>query len=188
MGKYRYGTKAALDRRMSVEFAELASKNGEKFDLRLTAGERSLLAAESGVSSIAKLRFAGEIKSVPPADWLLRAKLGATVVQPCVLSLAPVRTRIESSVERRYSPKNFAPAPGSCVPMPDDENIEPITDEIDLLALIRESLVLELPLYPKQEGASLISGESLSEVGNKELFTPEKPFAVLSEFRKQLDR
>jgi hypothetical protein len=35
-------------------------------------------------------------------DWRLSARLGATVVQPCVATLAPVTTRIDTDVTRRY--------------------------------------------------------------------------------------
>ena len=188
MGIKRLGWAAAKERRLSVETAELSRKDGYKFDIRLDSRDRRRLATDVGVSSLAKLRFTGEIKFSPPSDWLLDAKLGATAIQPCVLTLDPVRTRIESVVHRRFSPVSDIQAPGSCVPMPEDENLEPIPDEIDLRALIRESLVLELPLYPKRKGVDLESCRSWPETADEEIRKTERPFAVLSEFRKQLER
>ncbi|MDE0306256.1 MAG: DUF177 domain-containing protein [Albidovulum sp.] len=188
MGKKRFEAAAARKSRLSIEIAELRRNNGGKFDLRLDTTDRYQLAVDVGVTIIPKLRFAGEIIFAPPSDWLLKAKLGATVVQQCVVTLDPVRTRIESVVERRYSPDSIVPVPGSCVPMPDDENMEPIADEIDLRALICESLVLDLPLYPKREGVRLGAEQSSSGNNVREIHKHDKPFAILSEFRKQLER
>ena len=51
------------------------------------------LAAELGVNALRKLRFAGEIKAMGKKDWKLAGRLGATVVQDCVVTLEPVTTR-----------------------------------------------------------------------------------------------
>jgi hypothetical protein len=44
---------------------------------------------------VRKLRFIGTLEPEGAQDWRLTADLGATVVQPCVVTLAPVTTRLE---------------------------------------------------------------------------------------------
>ena len=188
MGAKRFGLTAIDESRLLVEIAKLSGIRTNKFDIRLNTEDRARLAEEAGVRLVAKLRFAGEIIAVPPGDWLLRAKLGATVVQPCVVTLNPVKTRMDSAVERRYSPIYATPAPGSCVPIPDNENLEPIKEEIDLWEIICESLVLVLPLYPRCPDVGMEESALWSEPDRQEFDKPEKPFAILSEFRKQLER
>jgi len=99
-------------------------------------------------------------------------------VQTCVVSLDPVTTRIEESVQRRYI-ANFEDPDEEDVEMTADENTEPLAQSVDAAAVMIEALSLALPLYPRKDGADL--GEAVYT--DKEL-TPmtdddAKPFAGL---------
>ena len=69
------------------------------------------IAAELALDGLRKLRFEGEIRAEGKHDWLLTGRLGATVVQPCVVTLAPVTTRVETDV-RRVFVKRLGISPG----------------------------------------------------------------------------
>ena len=111
-------------------------------------------------------------------DWRLEAELGATVVQPCVVTLAPVTTRIDRPVTRRYLAHMPAPGPGE-TEMPEDETAEPLPGAVDLDAVMIEALALALPDYPRAAGAEL--GEAVYTEPGKTPLTDEaaRPFAGL---------
>jgi len=81
-----------------VRFAELGGKP-VRFDLRPDAEARVALADRLALSDLRKLRFAGELAPQGERDWRLEAHLGATVVQPCRVTLVPVTTRIDTLVD-----------------------------------------------------------------------------------------
>ena len=135
-------TRAALARRQPLEF-----------DLSPAPDARAALAAELGLLKLPKLRFAGRLSPAGAANWRLEARLGASVVQPCVVSLAPVKTRIDESVTRRFLAEPPA-APAGESRMPDDDDSEPLPAAgLDLGAVMAEALALALPDYPRAPGA-----------------------------------
>ena len=160
--------------------AELSTEQPNPFCYFLPAEGRKRLAQEAGAVSMSKFSFSGEVAiSDDGSDWHLSARLGATVVQQCVVSLADVKTRIDVDVLRKFvsDPANFAPGPDCEIP--DDDSLEILATEIDLYAIARELLILELPAYPRISGASLGEIESCSSDFETPTFD-EKPFAALS--------
>lgn len=132
-----------------------------------------------------KVRLRGEIGPDPSAEgWRLTARLGATVIQPCVRSLAPVRTRLELSVLRRYL-KDLPEPTGEEAEMPEDDSIEPLTARIDLGALMREEISLALPAFPRADGAEAAevavqaAPPGIAPLRDDDL----KPFAALKKLR-----
>jgi uncharacterized metal-binding protein YceD (DUF177 family) len=164
--------------------ADLARRNPLPFRIEPDAEARAALAARLGASEIRKLRFEGELRPEGKEDWRLVAKLGATVVQPCVVTLAPVTTRIDQSVERRYLARWSEPEAGSETEMPEDDSTEPLGAEIDPAAVMEEALALAMPEYPHAEGAEL--GPAVFTEPGAEPLTDEKahPFAALGKLRK----
>ncbi len=142
-----------------------------------------------------KLRFAGEIrpagddsgKAGAQGEWLLEGVLGATVVQPCVVTLAPVTTRIDAPVLRRYVREIPAEETDGEVEMPEDETLELLEAEIDPRRVMQEALALALPDYPRADEAEL--GQSNYAPPGVEPLTDEalRPFAGLAELRKKLE-
>lgn len=147
------------------------------------------IARTLGVDTLRKLRFEGSLSPVGKADWSLRAHLGATVVQPCVATLEPVTTRIDTQVLRRFLAKApDEPAPGSETEMPEDETEEPLGREIDLTAIMIEELGLAIPAYPRLEGTATQS-LTITEPGITPMTDDEaRPFAGLASLKDQLKR
>lgn len=152
----------------------------------------SALAAELGLIALRKLRLTGALKPEGKSDWRFDGHLGATVVQPCVVTLAPVTTRIEEDVTRRFlahMPDLAGESGGgdeAGVEMPEDDSIEPLGPEIDLMALLHEALVLSLPLYPRDDGAGLDLAV-FTEPGKAPMRDEDaRPFAGLAGLRDKL--
>lgn len=147
--------------------------------------ELAAIADELGLLVLRKLRFSGELRGIGRRDWRLDAKLGATVQQPCVATLAPVTTRIETEAERHFLSDFSAPNEEE-FEITDDENVEALAETIDLKAILVETLALNLPLYPRAEGANLES--SVFTEPGKQAMTDEdvRPFAGLAALRDQL--
>ena len=137
--------------------AQLARRGGHSFEIVPDAAGRAALAAHLDLTDLRKLRLAGAIARDAGTDgWRLDATLGATVVQPCGITLAPVTTRIDEAVTRRYSPD--IPPPEALtedeMEMPDDDSLEPLGAVIDLDAVLAEALALALPPWPRAAGAT----------------------------------
>lgn len=169
---------------------DLSSRRPTGFDMQPDAEARAAIAQQLGLSALKKLRFVGEIAPSGARGWTMTAKLGATVVQPCVVTLDPVTTRIDEPVERRYLPAEYLEdgEPGSETEMPEDTGTEALGSVISAHDVMVESLSLALPQYPRASDAEL--GEAVfAEVGVEPLKDEDtKPFAGLSALRDQLDK
>ena len=86
----------------TIRFADLRNRRDTTFDLSPDASGRAAVSEALGIVGIKKLRFEGRIAPLGKTDWVLEAKLGATVVQDCVVTLDPVTTRIDEAVRRSY--------------------------------------------------------------------------------------
>lgn len=165
--------------------ADLPQNRPTQFDLRPQEAERKALAQDLELLGLRKLRFHGEIRASGKRDWNLKGALGATVVQPCVVTLDPVTTRLDVPVERLFSAEyESADEPES--EMPEDDNTEPLESHIDPHQIMIEALALALPLYPRTEGAEL--GEAVFTKPGETAMRDEdaRPFAGLSGLRDSL--
>lgn len=157
------------------------------FEIVPDAPARRVLSEVLGLLDLRKLRLSGQIAAEGAHDWLLTATLGATVVQPCVVTLDPVTTRIDEPVTRRYSPDADTPAPGEEVEMPEDDTLEPLPEVLDLHALLAEALALALPQFPRGDGAELgavgAAPEGVTPIADEDT----RPFAGLAALRDKLD-
>ena len=112
------------------------------------------------------------------------------MVQPCVVTLEPVTTRIDEEVERDFMPTEYfdEPEAGSETEMPEDTSVEPLGSVISAYDAMIESLSLALPQYPRADTAEL--GEAVyAEDGVTPLRDEDtKPFAGLAGLRDKLDK
>ncbi|WP_127900389.1 YceD family protein [Solirhodobacter olei] len=156
-----------------IRSSDVAGKRRIAFRLTPKAEDRAALAAELGISAVGKLDFEGALSPLGRSDVALEGRLKASVTQPCVVTLAPVTTKIDEPVARRYLAEMPEPE-GEEVEMPEDETAEPLPQVIDLAEVMAEALALTLPLYPRAPGAELgpEAGESVAEERNR-------PFAGL---------
>ncbi len=174
-------------RRLRV--SELRSNGETPFLLEPDAAERAALASEIGADSLRKIRFEGKLTPKGRRGWDLHAKLGAAAVQPCIVTLEPVTTRIDTDVHRQFVPEEQileADESGAETEMPEDDTLEPLGDVIDLTAVMTEALSLALPTYPRKDDAEL--GEALyTQDGATPLKDEDlKPFAGLAALREKL--
>ncbi len=132
-----------------------------------------------------KVRFEGKLSPHGKKDWRLTAKLGATVIQPCVATLEPVTTRIEEKVERQFLAELPSPS-GDELEMLVDDMIESLPEEINLEDVLEESLALALPDYPRRADIEPIQ-TGVAEAGIAPMTDEEiKPFAGLASLRDKL--
>lgn len=170
----------------TIRLADQSARKPRHFRLEPGAAEMTALAGRLNLIGLKKLRLEGELRPEGRRDWALSATLGATVVQPCVVTLAPVTTRIDEPVERLYA-ADYEEPDSDEAEMPEDERIEPLPETLDLTALMEEALALALPLYPRAEGVEL--GEAVFTQPGAEPLTDQaaRPFAGLKGLRDKLD-
>lgn len=174
------------------EIATLARRKATHFDLHPTSAEMSEIAAEMDLTILRKLRFTGSLAPMGREDWILKATLGATAVQPCAITAEPVTTRIDAPVERRFVSE--IPQPDDTAEedefggtaMLDDDTLEPLGREIDLRDVMTEALALALPDYPRAPGAE-IGSLQVTEPGKPVMSESDmKPFAGLADLKAKL--
>lgn len=167
-----------------IRITELAARRPVRFSHAPDTATLAAIAKAVGAETVRKLRFAGELRPQGRRDWMLEATLGATVVQPCVVSLAPVTTRIDQQVTRHFvaDPDPRATTETE-IEIPEDDTIEPLGTVIDTGTVMVEALALALPLYPRANGAEL--GDLTVAPPGAEPFTKTaNPFAALSTLRR----
>jgi len=175
----------ALPSKLAYRVSDLPNNSIKKFDLRPEPAQNDAIAAELALLGLRKLRFSGQILSSGKSDWRLTGTIGATVIQPCTITLEPVTTRVDETVERLFV-KEMADLGEEEIEMPADDTIEPLGAWIDPEAIMIESLCLSLPEYPRAEGATL--GESVYTKPGKAPMRDEdaRPFAGLAAMKDQL--
>ena len=163
-----------------IRVTDLAQNSDNPFDIRPDPAAQRALAAQLGLTGLRKLRFSGTIRARGKRDWQIKATLGATVTQACVVTLAPVTTRIDRDV-RRTLLANWSDPDEEEVEMTGDDTIDPLGSHIDLNAIMSEALALALPLYPRAPDADL--GEAVFTKPGEIPMTREaaKPFAGLAD-------
>lgn len=169
-----------------LRLSDLAAGKPTGFELVPTSAERKAIAETLGITAIKKLRFSGTLTPQNKRDWLLRADLGVTVVQPCVVTLAPVTTRIDERIGRNYM-ANLPEIDAAELEMPEDDTVEPLPETLDLVDVMVEALALAIPQYPRADDAGL-DDATFAPPGITPL-TDEaaKPFAGLGALRESLE-
>jgi len=169
-----------------LRLAELPQKR-RAFSLTPDVETRNAIAKELGLLGLRKVRFSGEITPYGASDWRLNARLGATVVQTCVLTLAPVTTRIDENISRGYLAESAVSQGDGEHEMPGDETLEPLGEVIDPGLVMVEALALALPSYPRALGAELtdtdFAGPGIKPMTDEDA----RPFAGLKGLREKFD-
>ena len=164
--------------------AELASRKPTRFSLALDEAAMAALAADLGLLEVRKLTFKGELVPKGRHDWELTARLGASVVQACIVTLAPVQTRIDEEGTRRYL-ADMPQIEADEVEMSEDDTVEPLPQVIDAGAVMAEALALALPLYPRAPGAELGAVQGTPPGAEPIVEEKLRPFAGLADLLKQ---
>ncbi|MGV6889111.1 YceD family protein [Rhodophyticola sp. SM2404] len=168
-----------------LRLAELPKGATRSFEIVPPPPVLRTISEELGITGLRKLRFEGEILPEGKRDWRLEAKLGATVTQPCVVSLEPVTTRIDTPILRRYLSEMDEPDLEE-VEMPEDDLSEPLPATLDLVEVMVEALALHLPLYPRADGIEPAQIEAIPPGAKPITEETVKPFAGLAGLRDKL--
>lgn len=168
-----------------ISLARLTRAAPTRFVLEPDAEARARMAEELDLRALRKLRLEGALTPEGKADWRLDAKLGATAVQSCVVTLEPVTTQIDVPFQRSYRADMPDPS-GDELEMPEDDTIEPLPTTLNLTALLTEALALALPDYPRAEGVAL--GQAIFAAPGVTPMTDKdtKPLAGLAALRDKL--
>lgn len=169
----------------ALRVADLPQSRASTFDITLKGAELEQLRTELDLSELRKVRFFGEIQPLGKRDWQLTGELGATVVQPCVATLAPVTTRVDTNVTRQFL-SNFTDPDESEAEMPEDDETEALGTHIDPGAVLAEALSLAIPNFPRADGVEPVE-IAVTEPGQKPMTDDDvKPFAGLAELRAKM--
>ena len=151
---------------------------GREIDIVATPPQLEALAELMHVTSVERLE--AKLAATPFRGGIrVEGRLTAAIVQPCVVTFAPVRQEIDEPVDRVFLPGPEQPRPAASnvevfVDLDDEDLPDHIEGpEVDLSALVTETLALAIDPYPRAEGASI---ESL---GIKQDDEDISPFASL---------
>jgi uncharacterized metal-binding protein YceD (DUF177 family) len=169
----------------ALRVSKLSQTAENSFELRPEAETLAQIAAALDLSNLRKLSFTGRVVPAGKSDWRLEARLGATVVQPCVVTLEPVTTRIDTDITRQFV-RDYEMPDDEEVEMPDDDTTEPLGAWIDPQAVMIEALTLEVPQYPRKGEAEL--GQMVyTKPGEAPMSDADaRPFAGLAGLKDQL--
>ncbi len=158
-------------------------------DMRATEAEQAQVAALLDLMFLSKLRIHGRLDAIDDDGWQFTGTVGATVTQACVVTLQPVKTRLDLPVRRTWLPAKAEPEFVAEIELDAEalDEIEPLTDPIDLGLLAMEELALALPPYPRAEGVK-VGPISAIPPGADPIPGREKPFAALAGLRDKLQR
>lgn len=170
----------------ALRVADLSTTAQNAFGYRPDAHTLAEIAHSLGLNGLRKLSFEGQIRPMGKTDWQLDARLGATAVQACVVTLEPVTTRVDTDVTRRFL-SDYSDPDDPEVEMPEDDTIEPLGAWIDPYLVMQEALALALPDYPRKDDAAL--GQMIYTEPGQAPMTDEdaRPFAGLAGLRDALD-
>lgn len=158
-----------------------------KLDLKPSDAELDALRDFLGLRKLAKFSFRGTLEFLENRAVRLEAKLGASVTQSCVVSLEPVRARIDEDITRVYSKKYVAPQEDRQMHEDEDENLDRLVDPLDMGLVASEALAIALPPYPRASDAAL-EDTQFAPPGVAPLSDDDvKPFAGLAALRAKMD-
>lgn len=157
----------------------IAGRSSTHVKFAPNAATRKVIAAALNLLDLPQMIFEGDIKPSGKRDMVLRGTLKALAIQPCSVTLEPVKTRIDELVLRQYI-ADFDESTADEVEIPEDDTLEPLGEIIDGAAVAIEALSLALPLYPRAPGVE--SGEMVFAPPDIEplLAADLKPFAGLA--------
>jgi len=166
--------------------ADLPKNRPYDFELSPKPKDLKALAAELDILDVSKLRFNGTLEFSDLGELKLTADLGVSVTQACVVSLEPVKSRIDEAITRRFIKLDDEFEEERQMLPEEDENTDPMTSVIDLGLVMLESIALNLPDFPRIEGAEL-KQKTFTEAGAIPMTDEDtKPFAGLAALKDKL--
>jgi uncharacterized metal-binding protein YceD (DUF177 family) len=163
-----------------VAVAEVAD-TGRHVDLAPDEATREALAKVVGVLALPRLQAAFDLARVAHDGLRVVGLVSATVAQSCVVTLEPVQSEIEETIDLVFLPPAGLPRQASAAvakAMDADEPPELLQDGmVDLGAVATEYLILGIDPYPRKAGA-LLETQPADEPA-------ARPFAALAALKKE---
>ena len=155
---------------------------GRRVEIKPDAAGRRALAEQLGIPEVTELVADFTVYPLGADTYSVRGSVTATVVQTDVVTLEPVRQRVDETIDLTLaaaegaSAERAKPGPGE----PDEaEGFEPFYNgRIELGALTQEHLALGLDPYPRAPGVEFgahVEDDSATEAS---------PFAALAKLKK----
>jgi uncharacterized metal-binding protein YceD (DUF177 family) len=156
-----------------VDVDRLPSGEGV-YDLAATPAERAALARRFDLLALDRLEAQVRLTRLPGGLLRLSGALSADLVQACVVTLEPVRGRIDDQFTLLFRP-GVEEGEKAVVLSGAAELVEPLPGGVlDIGEAVAQQLSLALDPYPRAPGAAAASpGEALAS-----------PFAALAKWRK----
>jgi hypothetical protein len=148
--------------------------------------ERARLAERFGLLAVDRLGAKLELKRLPGGVIQLRGRFEADVVQACVVTLEPVRSRVGERFAVAFSAVPAVSGGEVVIGVGEEDPAEDLRDgRIDLGEVVAQQLAVALDPYPRAPGA-----DDRFEVADGKGTPAEpgtRPFAVLERLRPRRD-
>ncbi|MBS0472028.1 MAG: hypothetical protein JSR60_13220 [Proteobacteria bacterium] len=148
-------------------------------ELRIEADEaqRARIAAWADIAAVKSFAADVTLRRHSASNFSLDADLVAEIVQQCVVTLAPVESRIALPIHRQMHLTQNLRHRGEVIELADGAGDDDAPEEIDsldydLAAPLLEEFALAIDPYPRASGVEFAAPEEAQP-------KPESPFAVL---------
>jgi len=149
-------------------------------DLVANPAEREALARRFGLLALDRLTASLRIRRVGRSVVRLDGDYVAEVTQSCVVTLAPVRSRIVDSFTQLYAPPGKAVEAEVVIDAEAEDPAETLHGEIlDLGEAVAQQLAVAIDPYPRAPDARLEAG------GPEDEAEATSPFAALAALKRQ---
>jgi uncharacterized metal-binding protein YceD (DUF177 family) len=172
---------SGADRPWSVPFAlEDIPEAGSSVDLVADGPAREAIAVLASLTGLPRLQARFNLTRQGSDGVHVAGTVSATVKQACVVTLEPVQSEVEETVDLLFMPPQPAPEPGQGGELSLDAAEPPevlVNGVVDLGAVATEFLLLGIDPYPRKEGV----------VFDAPVATPDPsahPFAALAALKK----
>ncbi len=193
---------------VEIEFSrpvspEAIGEQGRTMSIEADRDECARLAERLGLNSLESL--SAEIGLTPQKKGRfihLEGRLQADIQQTCVVTLEPIETHIEASIERLYDTTMETLSDSDAVKESDNFDVEIDSEDdprealmegqIDIGEAITEQLALEINPFPRKPGISFAEYSSGTEDGSADgaenTVSGAGPFSGLAALKKKLKK
>jgi uncharacterized metal-binding protein YceD (DUF177 family) len=179
--KKHHPTDPELSRPLQVD---KISAGGMEERIVARPSERAALAARFGLLDLPMLEAYLNVDHAEGRMIAVTGRLSADVVQQCVVTLEPIASHIDDTINILYASAQLLDV-GANPPHVDELDEDPpepiVNGVIDLGELVAQHLAVALDPYPRKEGALLVN-KTTEEPARGAVVTP---FAMLNELAKK---
>jgi uncharacterized metal-binding protein YceD (DUF177 family) len=160
----------------------------KSFTIEANATERKALAKRLGVPEVVAVRADLGLRLAQGGRIvLLKGRLKAELVQNCVVTLEPVRSRVDEEFSRTYSIEGGRGPAEVVIDLEEEEPPEPVENgQIDMGEAAAEHLALAMDPFPRAPGVSFEPPPETAPPDASERERKPNPFEVLAEHRKKV--